>query len=87
MGDMDVLHDDENVKGTGKVCSSTITYMLGGTVGLSADLALIAQAAALAHEVLLFQRCFNSAHYVLLTAKPHVLCRRYLLESRKVCFV
>lgn len=50
MGAMDVLHDDK-VTGAGKVCSSTITYMLDGTVGLSADLALMAQAAALAHEV------------------------------------
>ena len=32
-------------------CSKTITYMLDGTVGLTADLALIAQAAALAREV------------------------------------
>jgi hypothetical protein len=33
------------------ICSSTITYMLDGTVGLTADLALMAQAAALAREV------------------------------------
>ena len=33
------------------VCTSTITYMLDGEVGLLADLALMAQAAALAREV------------------------------------
>ena len=33
------------------VCSKTITYMMDGTVGLAADLALVAQAAALAREV------------------------------------
>lgn len=33
------------------VCTRTITYMLDGTVGLTADLALMAQAAALAREV------------------------------------
>lgn len=33
------------------VCKSTITYMLGGHVGLLADLALMAQVAALAREV------------------------------------
>lgn len=33
------------------VCSKTITYLLDGEVGLLADLALIAQAAALAREV------------------------------------
>jgi hypothetical protein len=33
------------------VCSTTITYVLDGTVGLAADLALMAQAAALAREV------------------------------------
>ncbi|KAH9486422.1 hypothetical protein JR316_0000486 [Psilocybe cubensis] len=49
MGGMDVPHDDD-IKSAGKVCSSTITYMLDGTVGLSADLALMAQAAALANE-------------------------------------
>lgn len=42
----DVPHvEDESV------CTSTIVYMLDGTVGLTADLALVAQAAALAREV------------------------------------
>ncbi|KAF9257092.1 hypothetical protein L218DRAFT_965661 [Marasmius fiardii PR-910] len=45
MGVKDVVH-----KSGPPVCSSTITYMLGGRVGLVADLALIAQAAALARE-------------------------------------
>ena len=34
-----------------EVCKSTITYMLGGHVGLLADLALMGQVAALAREV------------------------------------
>lgn len=33
------------------ICKSTVTYMLDGNVGLAADLALMAQAAALAREV------------------------------------
>ncbi|KAF9566929.1 hypothetical protein CPC08DRAFT_814462 [Agrocybe pediades] len=49
MGPMDVEHDDKS-PGHEKICSSTITYMLDGTVGLMADLALMAQAATLAHE-------------------------------------
>jgi len=47
MGAVDVHHAEHD----NSVCSSTITYMLDGTVGLTADLALMAQAAALAHEV------------------------------------
>lgn len=46
MGAMDVHHTDDPA-----ICSKTITYMLDGTVGLTADLALMAQAAALAREV------------------------------------
>lgn len=34
-----------------KICSSTITYMLDGYIGLAADLALMAQVAGLAREV------------------------------------
>lgn len=45
-GPNDVLHHDDK-----SVCKSTITYMLDGRVGLLADLALMAQAAALAREV------------------------------------
>ncbi|KAK0209271.1 hypothetical protein DFS33DRAFT_1380760 [Desarmillaria ectypa] len=44
-GVMDVMHGDDK-----DVCSSTITYMLDGKMGLLADLALMAQAAALARE-------------------------------------
>ncbi|KAF9018438.1 hypothetical protein BDZ89DRAFT_1073864 [Hymenopellis radicata] len=44
-GVMDVPHLNDRA-----VCSSTITYMLDGARGLFADLALIAQAAALARE-------------------------------------
>jgi len=53
MGPMDVEHDDHSL-GHESVCSSTITYMLDGTVGLLADLALMAQAATLAHEVRMY---------------------------------
>ncbi|KAF9532117.1 hypothetical protein CPB83DRAFT_848377 [Crepidotus variabilis] len=45
MGPKDVQHSSDST-----VCSSTITYMLSGLVGLSADLALMAQVAALARE-------------------------------------
>jgi hypothetical protein len=47
------------------VCSKTITYLLDGTVGLAADLALIAQAAALAREVNQYQYCnsFSISHF------------------------
>jgi len=56
MGTMDVLHQDEQEgynlrQGDRAICTSTITYMLDGKVGLFADLALLAQAAALAREV------------------------------------
>ncbi|KAG5644143.1 hypothetical protein DXG03_009037 [Asterophora parasitica] len=52
MGVMDVPHpgDAEEGHGGARVCTSTITYMLSGDVGLLADLALLAQAAALARE-------------------------------------
>ncbi|XP_006454286.1 hypothetical protein AGABI2DRAFT_197199 [Agaricus bisporus var. bisporus H97] len=40
----------ENEDGEAAICSKTITYLLDGEVGLLADLALIAQAAALARE-------------------------------------
>jgi hypothetical protein len=43
---MDVRHPDDSAD----VCLTTITYQLDGTVGLFADLALLAQAAALARE-------------------------------------
>ncbi|ESK96166.1 hypothetical protein Moror_7307 [Moniliophthora roreri MCA 2997] len=46
---MDVVHADENDENS-EICSSTITYMLSGRVGLVADLALMAQAAGLARE-------------------------------------
>ena len=56
MGTMDVLHQDEQKgynprQGDRAICTNTITYMLDGKVGLFADLALLAQAAALAREV------------------------------------
>jgi hypothetical protein len=52
MGVIDTAHHDPSATGgKARVCSSSITYMLDGTVGLTADLALMAQAAALAREV------------------------------------
>lgn len=54
---MDVSHHDDVTDyhlpegETTTACSKTITYQLDGTVGLTADLALMAQAAALAREV------------------------------------
>ncbi|KAF8079154.1 hypothetical protein FPV67DRAFT_1616794 [Lyophyllum atratum] len=48
VGVMDVVHPEGEA--SDGVCTSTITYMLGGEVGLLADLALLAQAAALARE-------------------------------------
>ncbi|KAI0652532.1 hypothetical protein C8Q79DRAFT_1005717 [Trametes meyenii] len=56
MGTHDVVHHDDATNyhlpegERTKVCSSTITYMLDGHVGLMADLALMAQAAAHARE-------------------------------------
>ncbi|KAG6865105.1 hypothetical protein C0991_005066 [Blastosporella zonata] len=52
MGVMDTPHP--YVAGSEEVCGSTITYMLDGEVGLLADLALLAQIAALAREVTTF---------------------------------
>lgn len=66
MGPIDVRHSGEDTgpaeggRST-KVCSNTITYMLDGHVGLTADLAFVAQAAAFAREVSLHQ--VVSAHY------------------------
>ena len=56
-GGMDVEHHDDTTNyhlpegELTKVCSKTVTYLLDGHVGLVADLALMAQAAAFAHEV------------------------------------
>jgi hypothetical protein len=49
MGPSDVPHTEN--KDHSKICSSTITYMLDGHVGLVADLSLLSQIAALAREV------------------------------------
>lgn len=56
VGDEKVADDKYPLPEGGRtvVCSKTITYLLDGEVGLLADLALIAQAAALAREVRLF---------------------------------
>ena len=51
MGPTDTAHHEQSTGENSMICSSTITYMLDGTVGLTADLALMAQAAALAREV------------------------------------
>lgn len=47
----DVYHPIQNKPGGSNVCSGTITYQLGGQVGLAADLGLMAQVAGLAREV------------------------------------
>ena len=55
-----------------EVCKSTITYMLNGHVGLLADLALMAQVAALAREVrshTFIIALYIYTHLVLFTAK------------------
>ncbi|KAG6884490.1 hypothetical protein C0993_010621 [Termitomyces sp. T159_Od127] len=52
MGVLDTSHPYR--EGSEEVCASTITYMLDGKVGLLADLALLAQVAALAREVTIF---------------------------------
>lgn len=52
MGVLDTFHPDR--EGSKEVCTSTITYMLDGKVGLLADLALLAQVAALARQVTIF---------------------------------
>lgn len=45
-GPADVPHKEDS-----KICTSSITYVLDGYVGIAADLALMAQAAGLAREV------------------------------------
>lgn len=54
---VDVPH--ESPPGADGVCSSSITYMLDGSVGLAFDLALIAQVAALAREVSVWRLTIN----------------------------
>ncbi|KAH9932063.1 uncharacterized protein BXZ73DRAFT_90005 [Epithele typhae] len=52
-GPLDVAHSKPEAKTEGDdtpFCTSTITYMLDGTVGLAADLALLAQVASFARE-------------------------------------
>lgn len=53
MGNVDIIDDKHGLSEGDRaaVCSKTITYLLDGEVGLLADLALIAQVAALAREV------------------------------------
>jgi len=75
MGALDVKHDADV-----SICSSTITYMLDGTVGLSADLAIISQAAALAREV---RGIINVPLFVInrsFLEKSNFFGRRYILE-------
>lgn len=66
-------HDPSATGGKARVCSSSITYMLDGTVGLTADLALMAQAAALAREVGFQSAIFPpSKNLFLFIAKPNI---------------
>jgi hypothetical protein len=80
--DHDMGPDMHRVVNESTVCSKTITYMLDGTVGLAADLGLLAQAAALAREVNQILPCFfhTSSH----PEKSDILGRRHILEPRKV---
>jgi hypothetical protein len=53
-------------------CATTITYLLDGTVGLTADLVLMAQAAALAREV--NQKfCFSFFHDSFHSEKSNII--------------
>jgi hypothetical protein len=78
-GEEDVVHYDEVDPGPyptpeglpTKVCSKTITYMLDGHVGLLADLALMAQAAALARDVNILKSPGSAVDIY-----AHLLCRR-----------
>ena len=69
-GEMDVEHHDDNTDyhlpegERTKVCSKTITYMLDGHVGLAADLALMAQAAAMAREVRPMPVCVSKQYFM-----------------------
>ena len=92
-GEEDVVHHDEVDPGPypapeglpTRICSKTITYMLDGHVGLLADLALMAQAAALAREV--SNRVLSSTFtliYLNCVGGQNLSCRRHLLESREV---
>ena len=66
-------HDPSATGGKAKVCSSSITYMLDGTVGLTADLALMAQAAALAREVGFQSSIISPLKPSIYIAKPNIL--------------
>lgn len=80
-GDKDVVHHDTVDPGNDptpegartSICTSTITYQLDGYVGLLADLALMAQAAALAREVCASSSStygrVNVPYYFLMSAK------------------
>lgn len=52
-GPLDVIHHDRQLYAHGRstTCSSTVTYQLDGHASIATDLALMAQVAALAHEV------------------------------------
>jgi len=82
MGMLDVLHHDDNRDytlpegGRTSVCKSTITYMLDGHVGLLADLALMAQAAALAREV-----CGNSIYHPFLSKCKDIMEISYVPQT------
>lgn len=78
MGAMDVKHQDEGQQSS--VCDSTITYMLDGKAGLTADLALMAQAAALAREVCKnFTMLYKKRAQINLTPAPSEIGRSLLM--------
>jgi len=66
--DLDVPHANAE---DGKVCSSTITYLLDGSTGLVFHLAIIAQLAAMAREVRIAQEWKVRADSWASLARPH----------------
>lgn len=86
-GSADVVHKDESAEyqktqththlpemEEKRICSSSVTYMLDGYVGLTADLALMSQAAALAREVSDNELLLLICNRLCFAAKSHVLC-------------
>ena len=53
-----------------RICNKTLTYLLDGRVGLAADLALMAQAAAIAREVRRLEFCPSYTHEVSSEIEP-----------------
>lgn len=67
----DVQHSEQEIYGGSKICNGTITYQLGGDVGLLADLGLMAQVAGLAREVRAFHDPLNAIVDTVLSEIKH----------------